>query len=72
MRVLFAALFFAIGATMAQAQLGLVVPYEPSPAYLGLGNDKMNCEVSPPLDNRDVKRGQEGRPVAPSPGCPAR
>jgi hypothetical protein len=72
MRVLFAALFFATGVTAAQAQLALAVPFELSPAYLGLGNDKMNCELSASLNNRDARRGQEATSSRPFPDCPAR
>jgi hypothetical protein len=72
MHVLFAALFFATGVTTAQAQLALAVPFEPSPAYLGLGNDKMNCELSASIHNRDARRGQEAMPSMPFPDCPAR
>jgi hypothetical protein len=72
MRVLFAALFFATGATTAQAQFALAMPFEPSPAYLGLGNDKMNCELSASLNNHEIRRGQGATPIAPLPDCPAR
>jgi hypothetical protein len=76
MRAWLAALVFSLGAGGAQAQVGVpFAPYEPTPAYLGLGNNAMNCEAAPaPYPyNRDARRGQQaGEPAPPPSGCPPR
>ena len=77
MRVWLAAVVLTLGATAAQAQMGVPFgAYEPNPAYLGLGrNDTSRCSAAEPTYpyNRDVRRG--GQPssasAAPPPDCPA-
>jgi hypothetical protein len=78
MRAFLAGLIFAMSAAGAQAQFVTpFVPYEPTPAYLGLGANagSLHCDANPaPYPyNRDVRRGQQANePPAPAPGCPAR
>jgi hypothetical protein len=78
MRAFLVGWILAISAAGAQAQFATpFVPYEPTPAYLGLGANSrsMNCETAPaPYPyNRDVRRGQQANEApAPAPGCPAR
>jgi hypothetical protein len=75
MRAYLAALLLILGASGAQAQLGVPFgAYEPTPAFLVPGNNLNNCRAAPATDpyNRDVRRG--GQPsdekVARDPNCP--
>jgi hypothetical protein len=76
MRAFLTVLILTFTAAEAHAQLGVpFAPYEPTPAYLGLGNNRnMNCDSAPaPYPyNREGRRGQSGGDPSPPPGCPTR
>jgi hypothetical protein len=76
MRAWLTALAFALGASAAQAQMGLPFgAYEPTPAFLAPSHNSVNnCSATPPPDpyNRNQQRGQQATERAAAPDCPGR